>query len=126
MLVLLFCVLFVTVVFMRLFVVVVRTVTVAVTIAINKRRSNPFLFLPPPVFQLLEVFGTGTAALIAPVRAIKYNGRDIEVNGTVGPIKNTSLWSSPSSSPDVPYPQVLAFTTLLRSVIVWSTLSLQQ
>lgn len=29
--------------------------------------------------QLLEVFGTGTAAVISPVEAIKYRGMEIEV-----------------------------------------------
>ncbi|CAN0445921.1 unnamed protein product, partial [Laminaria digitata] len=29
--------------------------------------------------QLLEVFGTGTAAVISPVRAIKYQEKEIEV-----------------------------------------------
>lgn len=29
--------------------------------------------------QLLEVFGTGTAAVISPVSFIKYRGKDIEV-----------------------------------------------
>lgn len=32
-------------------------------------------------FQLLEVFGTGTAAVISPVNGIKYRGKEIEVRG---------------------------------------------
>lgn len=31
--------------------------------------------------QLLEVFGTGTAAVISPVNGIKYRGHEIEVRG---------------------------------------------
>lgn len=31
--------------------------------------------------QLLEVFGTGTAAVIAPVRSIKYMEKEIQVGG---------------------------------------------
>ncbi|CAM9162238.1 unnamed protein product [Discosporangium mesarthrocarpum] len=38
--------------------------------------------------RLLEVFGTGTAAVVSPVRAVSYMGRDIEVatGDTIGPI----------------------------------------
>lgn len=55
---------------------------------------------PPPspvpwlVFfiQLLEVFGTGTAAVISPVNGIKYREHDIEVRPVgCGPLKPRSI-----------------------------------
>lgn len=41
--------------------------------------------------QLLEVFGTGTAAVISPVNGIKYREHDIEVSGGWGWVEDTSV-----------------------------------
>jgi branched-chain amino acid aminotransferase len=37
--------------------------------------------------RLLEIFGTGTSGTVAPVRAIMYNGKDIQLPGKgIGPV----------------------------------------